>query len=654
MMITFHRSSSLGTLEFCEMKYFFQYVLGKKDKTNKKAVLGTIFHRAMQVLADKKIAQRDKKKKLENDDIRDMTFAECDDIDHITEVCFNYYKEYEKDVDLLPADLKTCIKWVYKAIAYNDGALDPRNQDVYATELFFDFQIKKPWAKYHYEIQGKVFEGYLGIKGTVDLIVQENSAYFQILDYKGLPLETPILTTLGWSTMGDIQIGDVVYDRFGEQTKVTAKSRIKNKECYKITFDDKSTAECDDEHYWTLSDNSVIQTPDLQKGMKIDVARPIKNEDIDLPIHPYVLGLWLGDGRNRGGEICSGDLECFEHIKKCGYFIGENIDKRKRNCESRTIYGLTKELRDLNLLHNKHIPNIYFKGSYNQRLALLQGLMDSDGSVNPIRKQCVFMNRKERLSNDVQFLLRTLGQRPYLCITKQKYKDKDIECYPVFFRPINDIKPFLLERKNNKIDNKWGGGQSDTRRIINIEKIGIKKTQCISVDSNDKTYLCTENLIPTHNTGKRLNWATDKPKEYEDLQNDKQLLLYYYALKNEFPDKEFYVSIYYVNDGGVFDFAFGDEEYEKAEKMLRSRFEYIRSVGTPKQLSPQQKHWKCQKLCKFSEFDKKAGKSTCNVFHDMIKSKGIHYVTEKYADVNKFGTYGDGGGRIAEQDTGTD
>jgi len=339
MMITFHRSSSLGALEFCEMKYFFQYVLGKKDKTNKRAVLGTIFHRAMQVLADKKIAQRDKKKKLENDDICDMTFAECDDIDHITEVCFNYYKEHEKDVDLTPSDLKTCIKWVYKAIAYNDGALDPRNQDVYATELFFDFQIKKPWAKYHYEIQGKVFEGYLGIKGTVDLIVFETEDYFQILDYK---------------------------------------------------------------------------------------------------------------------------------------------------------------------------------------------------------------------------------------------------------------------------------------------------------------------------TGKRLNWATDKPKEYEDLQNDKQLLLYYYALKNEFPDKEFYVSIYYVNDGGVFDFAFGDEEYEKAEKMLRSRFEYIRSVGTPKQLSPQQKHWKCQKLCKFSEFDKKAGKSTCNVFHDMIKSKGIHYVTEKYADVNKFGTYGDGGGRIAEQDTGTD
>ena len=64
MIICYHRSSSLGTFEMCEMKYFFQYVLGMKDKTNKKAVLGTVFHRVMQVLADKKIAQLNKKKKL--------------------------------------------------------------------------------------------------------------------------------------------------------------------------------------------------------------------------------------------------------------------------------------------------------------------------------------------------------------------------------------------------------------------------------------------------------------------------------------------------------------------------------------------------------------------------------------------------------------
>jgi len=113
MIICYHRSSSLGTFEMCEMKYFFQYVLGMKDKTNKKAVLGTVFHRVMQVLADKKIAQLNKKKKLVNDDIQNLTFAECDDIDYVTHLCFEYYKKHEDDVNLTPKDLQTCIAVSY-------------------------------------------------------------------------------------------------------------------------------------------------------------------------------------------------------------------------------------------------------------------------------------------------------------------------------------------------------------------------------------------------------------------------------------------------------------------------------------------------------------------------------------------------------------
>ena len=647
MITCYLRSSSLSCLSMCEMKYYFTYVLGMKDKQNKKATMGTIMHRVLQVLADKKLAKDNKKKKLKNDDIQDFTFAECDDIELVTKVCFEYYAEQEKSLDLTEADLRTCTSWVYKALAYKKGALDPRNQNVFATEKFFDIEIKKDWAKYDYKIGDENISGYLSIKGTVDLIIQEDEKYFQVLDYKGLPLETPILTVDGWSTMGDLAVGDVVYDRFGRQTKITAKSKVKNKECYRITFDDKTTAECDNEHYWTLSDNSVVQAPDLKIGMKIDVAKPIQNNNIELPINPYVLGLWLGDGRNRCGEICSGDLECFDYIKNCGYSIGEDIDKAKANCESRTVYGLTKQLKSLNLINNKHIPEIYFKGSYEQRLALLQGLMDSDGSVNPIRKQCVFMNRNKILSEDITFLLRTLGQRPYLCTTKQKYKDMIIECYPVFFRPIN-IKPFLLDRKNNKIDKNWGPGKSSTRRIIKIDNLNSKMTQCITVDSEDSTYLCTKNLIPTHNSGKRLDWATGKEKTVEDLQKDPQLLLYYYALKNLYPDWSFYVSIYYVNDGGLFDIVFDEKDYAKAENMLRQKFEYIKAVKLPKQISNDQQNWKCTKLCKFSEIDPESGKTICQHFHDMIKSKGIDAVTRDHANLKKITKYQDGGGRIAK------
>lgn len=95
MFVNFLRSSSLGALEFCEMKYFFVYVLGWKDKQNKKSTMGTIVHRALQILGDKKIAIKNGKKIVENDDLIDLTLGQCDDIEYITELCFDYYSQAE-------------------------------------------------------------------------------------------------------------------------------------------------------------------------------------------------------------------------------------------------------------------------------------------------------------------------------------------------------------------------------------------------------------------------------------------------------------------------------------------------------------------------------------------------------------------------------
>lgn len=645
MIIAYLRSSSIGTLDFCEMKYFLTYTLGMKDKTNKKACLGTIFHRAMQVLGDKKIAQLNGKRKVINDDIPDLTFSKCDNLDHVTKLCFDYYSAIETELDFTPADLKLCRSWVHKAVAHNGGRLDPRNQNVYITEKFFDIEIPHEWAKFDYEIDGKIISGNLSIKGTVDLIIDEGNGYFQVLDYKGLPIDTKIPTPNGWSTMGDLMVGDIVFDQYGNKTRVTAKSSQKFKECYEITFDDTSRVLCDDEHYWKLSNGDVVQISELRVGDYINTAKPIECNAVDLPIDPYVLGIWLGDGRNRGGEVTSKDEFVFDEIKRRGFNIGENLEKRHSGCQSKTIFGLTKQLKKLKLTHNKHIPDIYLRASYQQRLDLLRGLMDSDGSVNSTRKQCVFMNCNEVLSDNVKSLLLTLGQRPLKSKTIAKGFGLEVDAFPVSFRPI-EINPFLLPTKANKVDINWGPGNSDKRRVTKIEKQPIRLTQCISVDSSDHTYLCTENMIPTHNTGKRLNWATGKEKTYSDLQKDPQLLLYYYALKNVYPDKDFYMSIYYVNDGGVFDVIFTQNDYAKAEKMLQQKFQYIQSVSLPKQLSKDQSHWKCQKLCKFSEIFESTGKTTCQFIHDEIKSNGIDSVTATFGDLDRVTKYGAGGGRL--------
>ena len=72
-----------------------------------------------------------------------MTFEECDDIDKIVEICFNYYTDHEKEVSLTKKELRTCINWTHKALAYKEGKLDPRNQNIFATEQFFDIEIRR-------------------------------------------------------------------------------------------------------------------------------------------------------------------------------------------------------------------------------------------------------------------------------------------------------------------------------------------------------------------------------------------------------------------------------------------------------------------------------------------------------------------------------
>lgn len=124
-------------------------------------------------------------------------------------------------------------------------------------------------------------------------------------------------------------------------------------------------------------------------------------------------------------------------------------------------------------------------------------------------------------------------------------------------------------------------------------------------------------------------------------------MLYYYALKNLYPDWSFYMSIYYINDGGVFDIVFDDDDYIKAENILKKKFNQIRNTKLPKQLSADQSHWKCKSLCAFSQLNEN-GESICNAMHNQIKNAGILKTTEEHVNMKKLGTYGDGGGRISE------
>jgi hypothetical protein len=634
----------------CPQKYLFTYLLGMKDKDNGKAMMGNVCHKNLELLGKQRIAQQNKKRSFIDEEFGKITFAKCS-IEYFNEVSHAHYEKLFPGI--MPANSKKLtLEWTHLAVTKHDGEMNPLNQNVHAVEEFFEVEVPHDWAKYSYKIGDEVIEGRLGLKGTVDLIVKEDDVFFHIMDYKGLPVETPIATPSGWTTMEQLKVGDLVFDQYGKPTKVTVKSSQSVKECYQITFDDTSSVVCDDEHYWALANDSVVQVQDLKCGDKIRVAGPIECDRIELPLDPYTLGIWLGDGRNRGGEITSGDSFIFEEIERRGFHIGKDSEKRECNCSTRTIFGLTKKLRPLNLLHNKHIPEIYFRASFEQRLDLLRGLMDSDGSANSTREQCVFMNCREVLSDDIKKLLITLGQRPLKSKTIAKGFGLTVRAFPVSFRPVG-INPFLLPIKANKTIG-WGPGRSSTRRIKSIEKVDPRITQCISVDSPDETYLCTENMIPTHNTGRRYNWATDKVKTYDCLAEDKQLLLYYYALRLKYPERKFYISIYYINDhtidkvmvpGGVFTFAFDDKDFLKAEGMIKKEFETIRDDKTPRVISKTCNHFKCKHLCAFSKIIPEISPDTpaCIFIRSEIERIGLDAVTEKYADLSRMKVYSGGG-----------
>jgi hypothetical protein len=357
------------------------------------------------------------------------------------------------------------------------------------------------------------FDKKVWFRGVVDLIIVDGDTA-TIVDYKGLALDTPLPTPSGWTTMGGVAVGDTLFDMDGNVCTVTGKSEVKRIDCYRITFDDGSEVVCDHEHLWRLSDGSVKRVTDITWGRNkkqrtnvpcVDVAKSLRVKAVDLPVDPYVMGLWIADGTRNTGVISKPDLFIWEEIQRRGYDV--NMDSgEKEKCPTRTVKGLRTQLRKAGFIADKLIPEMYLRAGEEQRLDLLRGLMDGDGSANPTRKQCVYMTTDRFLASQVSELLRSLGQRPSVATTKQFGFGLTVTAHPVSFRP-NGINPFLIPRKAERVDPAWGPGRSNKRRIDKIERVESVPTQCISVDSPTRTFLCTEHMIPTHNTGKSARYA---------------------------------------------------------------------------------------------------------------------------------------------------
>lgn len=652
MIVTYLRSSSISSYTWCAHKFFISSNLGIKEPSGQKAELGNIVHKALELLARKKLAIQNNEEKFSDEELGLSFDTQPFSVEESIQFGWDHYTDPSRTIHSWnQSHKKQAIKWTFDVINFNDGMFNPLKRNIIMPEQYFDMEIDCDWAKYEYYVPGtdkkEKFNGRLRIKGTMDLVTRADKGLVEYIDWKGLPVETPIPTVDGWSTMGDLKVGDAIFDKDGNITKVLAKSLESYKPCYRITFDDKTEVICDNEHLWLIDTGEVKPITELKVKDKIDIAKPFVSKERDLPIDPYVLGTWLGDGRKRSGEICADEDFTFDEIERRGYDLGKNLEKREGMIKNRTVIGLRTELRKLDLLNNKHIPIQYLRASYAQRLDLLRGLMDTDGSVNTKRKQCIFTSCNKKLSDNVKELLLSLGQRVNQAniIRDTNFKD-NVSIFPLSFRPIN-INPFLMPRKKEKVGN-WGYGKSNKRQIKNIELLNTHmKTQCIMVDSPSNTYLCTENMIPTHNTGQRKDWSTGKEKGYEDLRKDFQMRLYHYALCKLYPDDDILMTIFFAQAGGPFSLFLDRTHLKETEDIIKTYYQAIQRNNFPKRiLDFNSNSWKCSRLCSyFKENWEGTEQNKCSFIRDQITQIGLDKVVAKFKiSESPWGSYGSGGG----------
>ena len=370
----------------------------------------------------------------------------------------------------------------------------------------------------------------LHIAGQIDLLIKSGNDIY-IADHKGLPLDTPILTSIGWSTMKDLKVGDKVFDKDGNLCNITVKSEVHHNPCYKIKFDNAESIICDIDHRWLISFKLNYKSKNHPDGYKHQVmttielktyldsiekrntyniprilnAKPLNTKKTKLPLDPYLLGAWLGDGSKDCGIITQAtNSPLWEEIKARGYEIGENLnhDPERKGVDMRTIFNIRGVLDSIGVLNNKHIPEQYLLASYEDRLDLLRGLMDTDGYFHPTRKRFVMTTSFNWQMEGMRQLLSSLGCKVSVFKEIHKCNGKEFPGWNINFTT-NLFNPFLI--RNQEIGTVSIKDNNSFRNIESIEEVETVPTQCIAVDSPSHTYLAGHSLIVTHNTNKKID-----------------------------------------------------------------------------------------------------------------------------------------------------
>jgi len=193
MLVTYIRSSSYNNYAYCQMQYFITYVLGHQTISGKKAELGTIVHKVMEVLASLKKEHQDsgkRKRIMINDDALGKVSINKTDlfsealVSDLLDRSFKFYTNGSNH-SYNGLDKENCFSLIWTTLNYNDGQFDPRYRNIVAAEPHFDIPIEEDWAKYTYTMpDGRVVDGQLAIKGTIDLVTEVDNKTIEVVDWK--------------------------------------------------------------------------------------------------------------------------------------------------------------------------------------------------------------------------------------------------------------------------------------------------------------------------------------------------------------------------------------------------------------------------------------------------------------------------------------
>ena len=351
------------------------------------------------------------------------------------------------------------------------------------------------------------------------------------LEGKALALDTPVPTPFGWRRMGDLEPGDLVFDENGAPTTVIAATGpMIGRPCREVVFSDGATIVADAAHRWLTVDKNgrrdgrwrgAIRTTDEiartllvggERNHQVPLPGPVEYAPrIDLPIEPYTLGAWLGDGTTAKAEITCCDEEILRHISGDGFAVqplwygphlyrigGIGHSRDAANGRYTRNGSLSSRLRTMGVMGGKFVPRPYLEAGVSQRLALLQGLMDTDGFVDDVAGRCEFTSINEGLADAMVELAASLGFRPVKSSGRAMLNGVDHgPKYRVKFTP--DRPVFRVTRKLAR-QKSMSGRFHRFRAIADVREIASVPVRCIEVASPRGLFLVSHSFIPTHNS----------------------------------------------------------------------------------------------------------------------------------------------------------